>query len=116
MVATNSNGCEVEAVIFDVVAGIQAAVGSGSLQVEVNPNPMADKLIVSLKSLTGNIEIKIYNNLGEIVIAVQPETIPIAIGSQRQEAILDVSALSTGMYWVQVKCADKIFRKKVLKK
>ena len=42
VVATECNGCEVEAVIFDVIAEVAAAAGSGSLQFEIYPNPVGE--------------------------------------------------------------------------
>src|SRR5205085_11288431 len=45
VVCTDLNGCEVEAVIFDVIAQIQAA--DGGSQFAVYPNPANEFLVIS---------------------------------------------------------------------
>jgi hypothetical protein len=47
VVATDANGCEVEAAIFSVLASTQLAVGNW--QLAIFPNPVADKLIIQNK-------------------------------------------------------------------
>jgi hypothetical protein len=67
VVATDVNGCEVEAVIFDVVASTSPlTLGEGS-EVMLFPNPVVDNL--EIRNLTAGIKLTIiiYNNLGEKV-------------------------------------------------
>src|SRR5205085_2130825 len=83
VVATDANGCEVEAAIFDVVAGLTPALSKGE-GVMVFPNPVEDKVTIqnSLPMAIGitsgaapigvlwTVTISIYNTIGEMVLAV----------------------------------------------
>jgi hypothetical protein len=63
VVCTDANGCEVEAVIFDVVAGI-SQLAIGSWQLALNPNPANQFLQLSVQSPTPS-EITIYDMVGK---------------------------------------------------
>jgi len=116
VVATDNNGCEVEAVIFDVVAGIQWAVGHG--QWAIYPNPASEQLSVIGYPLSGTapqgvlrtVEISIYNMVGELVKVVRP---PSVLGPQ--PPVFDVSYLSKGMYWLELSAGENKIRTKFLK-
>jgi len=80
VVATDSNGCEVEAVINNVLASAQAAVGppkdgfdeanSGSMQsIQVYPNPVSETLDIRGLEKNSIDEIKIFNVYGEKVFS-----------------------------------------------
>jgi hypothetical protein len=116
VVATDSNGCEVEAAIFNVVASIQFEVRG--LRFEVFPNPAGEKLGVrSLEFGEAAVGITVYNILGEqleIPSGKWQITTPIDIGSQ-QEITIDVSALAKGMYFLEAACGTAIFRVKFIK-
>jgi len=106
VVATDGNGCEVEAAIFDVVAGIQLAVGN--LQLSIYPNPVEDRLVID----AGHLAIKtisIYNLPGEKVLAVSLPTV------NYQLPTLDCRQLLKGIYWLEVKSGDKFYRTKFVK-
>jgi len=116
VVATDNNGCEVEAVIFDVIAEIQLATGSG--QWEIFPNPVNDKLTIQIPIAIGiqvtretAVEISIYNMLGELVSAVQPEA-----STRGQVAGINVSNLQPGIYNVKISCGSKIYRDMFIKR
>jgi len=97
VVATDSNDCEVEAVIYDVVAEIQLAVPSS--QVAIYPNPVINILYLMGSQHLENAEVIIYNLLGEIVQTeklVAPE--------------INVSGLSEGMYWLEILSGEKNMR------
>ncbi|MEO8086784.1 MAG: kelch repeat-containing protein [Bacteroidota bacterium] len=108
VVATNANGCEVEAAIFDVIAGIPFLPGNG--QWEIFPNPVNN--LLSVQNINpGNIQtainsITIYNTLGDIVLT---GSLPIA------QLPFDVSSMSAGMYWLEIKAPDKSYRMKFIK-
>jgi len=94
VVATDNNGCEVEAAIFDVIAEIKLPVGSS--QLAVFPNPVSELLTISGYSETV-VKISIYNMLGEKVMEVTAEPIADSKGWQA-----DVSKLSNGIYWLSI--------------
>ena len=120
VVATDPNGCEVEAAIFDVVAGIQASNESGMFA--IFPNPVEDELsIQNLHIPNGTaINISIYNLLGERVFGVSDyrparqysrsggllTDVPITIGSR---------IFSSGMYLLEINSGEKIYRSKFVK-
>ena len=108
VVATDENDCEVEAVIFDVIAGMNQFPVSSS-QFAVYPNPAKDELyIIGSSVIVG--EISVYNMTGEKVKTGSVSDIKDKI------LRLDISTLATGMYWVQVESKDIILRNKFLKR
>ena len=128
VVATDANGCEVEAVIFNVLASAQFK--EESLKFEVYPNPVGDKVIIQKShpdtsptssfwrgyrdTRTASV-ISVYNLLGEMILTVQPHTsgfIPITIGT---ETSIDVSELTPGLYYIEIVAGEKIFRSKFVK-
>jgi N-acetylneuraminic acid mutarotase len=107
VVATDQNGCEVEAVINDVVAKIQLAVGN--MQLAIFPNPVAETLTFSRDQLSGTVvEISIYNVLGETV-QIQESRV------KTQEETIDVSKLKSGLYYLEVISGENIYRTKFIK-
>ncbi len=107
LVCTDANGCEVEAAVFNIIASTQFEVSG--LRFEVYPNPVVDKCTIHNAQFTIRtaVTITIYNMLGT---AVQQEA-----SGKRPETVLDVSALSKGMYYLEVTAGDKIFRSKFVK-
>jgi len=111
VVATDNNGCEVEAVIFDVVAGISQFSVSGS-QFTVYPVPANDFLSIHSDAFKGkSIVLSVYNLLGEIVIA--PSEVLI---NADKTCKADISSLSAGMYRVRINANESILYGKFLKK
>ncbi len=104
VVATDANNCEVEAAIFDVVAGIGAAVSSGSMQLKIYPNPVADKCTIHNSQFTmgAAVTITVFNILG---VVVQSE-----LRNKKAEMSVDVSSLPSGAYWLEVSSDEKIGR------
>ena len=108
VVATDSNNCEVEAVIFDVVAGVQLAAGNS--QLVIFPDPAEEKLYVNRDILNEAApEISVYNVMGEKVMTVWPAA------SSHRETVLDVSNLSPGVYFLEVTSGEKSFKTKFIK-
>jgi len=113
VVCTDANDCEVEAAIFDVVAGMNPAA-SASEQLQIYPNPVVGNLEIripdaaSLKS-EGTGEISIYNILGGKIFDV-------CCGAFRNGyADVDCRALPPGTYWLQVISGEKTLHVKFLK-
>ncbi len=106
VVATDANGCEVEAVIFDVVAGLTLTLSKGE-GINLYPNPVRDKLsIQNLNIPIGTaINISIYNLLGKRVYLAVDCILP----------TVDCRLLSSGMYWLEVNAGSEIMRSKFIK-
>jgi hypothetical protein len=107
VVATDVNNCEVEAAIFDVVAGVENGVNNGAL-ISIIPNPVRDQLVVH-SSLPGMdpASLTIYNIAGEIVNA--------GIAVHGFPVTLKVSQLAPSVYYLEVKAVEKITRIKFVR-
>jgi len=102
VVATDENDCEVEAVINNVIA----AVGSSSKQsIHLYPNPVKDIITIQKSGVIRGAasEISIYNLMGDKIMS----TI-----SNETQIRLDVSYLTSGMYFLEVVTDGKTFREK----
>jgi hypothetical protein len=105
VVATDGNGCEVEAVIFDVVASSPSIVDQPYV---VFPNPVKDKIIIQNAFPTAG-KISIYNMIGELRIAVDPSP---ALHTPFE---IDVSKLVPGCYYLELSTNKKVYRSKFIK-
>jgi len=108
VVATDNNGCEVEAVINNVIAGTQLAPDSyrhSSWQLAIVPNPVTTTL--DIRGLENNSadEIKIFNVFGEEVFSAVDCKLPIA----------NCEFLPQGLYSLEIISDKKIYRAKFLK-
>jgi len=104
VVATDDNGCEVEAAIFDVIAGIHSV--DGSSQLVIFPNPVSDVLTVTGENLAGaDLKFSIYNLLGEKVFDIQANPLR---GNKKWQ--LDVSKLTAGIYWLSISQKESVAR------
>ncbi|CAN5593029.1 hypothetical protein BH11BAC1_BH11BAC1_22000 [soil metagenome] len=113
VVATDQNGCEVEAVIFDVV---DVQLLAQAAEISIFPNPVNDKLIIQkLEIVCGACEISIFNLIGEKMFsAVQSGIQPVRPGESVQWQI-DCHVLSPGLYFIEINAGDKKFYRKFLK-
>ena len=104
VVATDVNGCEVEAAVFNVVAGMPSTVDRGLWT--IFPNPVSDKLVVRGSESGGTaIGISVYNMMGEIVY------LPV---DSRLLAV-DCRLLPSGLYYLEIISGPKTFRTKFVK-
>ena len=104
VVATDGNGCEVEAVIFDVVATLQNP-STAIEKISIYPNPAEDYVEIILPDRTTAGGICIFNIIGERIIFSQK---PVAL--KENILRLDVSKLSGGIYHVEINAGLQIFR------
>ena len=110
LVATDINGCEVEAVINDVIAEIHGLIFRGE-GITVYPNPVDAKLIVNIPQSMGlHPVISVYNLLAEKI--KMEFTNPNAAGNFSA----DVSDLPPGIYYVEVSSGNKHCRTMMMKK
>ncbi len=110
VVATDANGCEVEAAIFNVIANTLLTVDRGLWT--IFPNPVDDKFTIHNAGFTMGtaVEISIYNVIGEMVLAVSPHAIGEGSGGEA-----DVSKLTPGLYYIELTADNKILRSKFVK-
>ena len=110
VVATDANGCEVEAAIFDVTAGLQSA--DDSQQLIIYPNPVDDKFTMHSRAelkIGTAIEISVYNIIGEKIV------VPL-LRTTNARLTADVSRLKPGIYFLEITTAEKTFRAKFVKR
>jgi len=116
VVATDNNGCEVEAVINDVMAGIgqDFEISEGLITF---PNPAAGKLTIQSRSQSGlkfsnldDIKISVYNMVGEKIATLKPNA-----GSKSNELTVDTSILPSGIYSLSLKIGEKSYHSKFTK-
>jgi N-acetylneuraminic acid mutarotase len=108
VVATDENNCEVEAVIFDVIAATTPlSFGEGS-GVRLFPNPVKDKLEIRNLVAGTNLSIVIYNNLGEKILDLKEENVP-------ERLSIDLAFISAGTYFLQLSSGKNIFRSPFVK-
>ena len=105
VVATDTNGCEVEAAVFDVVLSIES--GDAQDYLYLFPNPVFDKFTIhNAKCKMGTaVEVSVYNMIGE---KVNP-----AVDSR--QLTVDCRLLPPGMYILEMHFDSTTFRAKFVK-
>jgi PKD repeat protein len=103
VVATDVNGCEVEAVIFDVVASTGALTFGEGSGVKLFPNPVTDNLFVTLNNGIKIVSMTVLGRLGEKVIS-----------SHDQNGVIDCRGLLHGIYLLEIVTVEKIYHVKFL--
>ncbi len=99
IVCTDANGCQVEAVIFDVVASL-ANIADNNTPL-IDPNPFTGKIKLSV---TG--KIFLYDSIGQMLLEKQ-----IMVAGQS----LDLSYLKNGVYFLRIETKGKVFQQKLMK-
>jgi hypothetical protein len=106
VVATDVNGCEVEAAVFDVIANVESLpAGEPALHIYVDPGKHA--LAISLLSSTGIpgiARITLYNMPGQKIFSTV-ERIP---------ALLNLPSLTPGIYFVEAVAGSQVLQAKFL--
>ena len=111
VVATDSNGCEVEAVINNVLAQTPLVVGYWPMT--IYPNPVIDKLIIYKSQVTRGtaIAISIYNMIGEKAMDVSP----LSLGEGPGGEVVNCQNLPAGIFYIEITSDKKIYRAKFIK-
>ncbi len=106
VVASDGNGCELEAVLSGVVADMTLPAKIQQSLVLV-PNPVVDEITILNPEIyaDGIIKVTVFNIVGEIFI---PEF-------DRKRMSVDCSHLLSGVYGIEIISADKIFNGSFIK-
>jgi hypothetical protein len=108
VVATDTNGCEVEAAVFNIVAGILPTADLGLLT--VFPNPVGNTLnVIGYQLSRTAVEISVYNMFGALAVPLQTANCLLPT------CALDVSKFSSGLYYLKITTGQKTFRTKFIK-
>ncbi|CAN5369237.1 hypothetical protein BH11BAC1_BH11BAC1_17430 [soil metagenome] len=109
VVATDLNGCEVEAVIIDVTAGLQSMVDGQ--QFIVFPNPVEEELtITNLKNAITSVSI--YDVIGKKVSSTEGIQ---GSGIHGGQLTVDCRLLLPELYYLEINVDQKKFRYKFIK-
>ena len=115
VVVTDTNGCEVEAVINNVIASSQFPVTSS--QLAIFPNPVTDEFTIQSRWLSGlqgtpdsyrdetAIEIYVYNMLGK----------KMNVAADWKRGTVNCELIPSGLYYLEITSDKEIYRMKFLK-
>ncbi len=108
VVCTDVNGCEVEAVIFNVIAAVTPLSLEDKPGVRIYPNPVDEILYIIQNVEVESIrKVSIYNSLSEVIFSVDHSQSPNEI---------DVSAFEPGFYYLEINSNNNNIRVQFLKK
>jgi hypothetical protein len=86
---------------------------SNEEEIEVYPNPASEKLAISFPIATGRQfainTIEIYSTIGEMLLAVQPQT-----SNFKPQTLIDVSYLPSGFYFLKLTSSTSEIIKKII--
>lgn len=99
VVATDANGCEVEAAIFSVVAGIPFLLGHQELS--VYPDPVTNYLKIEYK-FAGDEAVSIYDFTGRKIILAEPESV-----TDHMIIIKNIATMPQGVYVLEISGMNK---------
>jgi type IX secretion system substrate protein len=113
VIATDTNGCEVEAVINDVIAGLNSVVSTKE-GVKIYPTPVSEKLNIYIDDTKLMAEgtsacAYIYNSLGELVL-LSPELL-----FENAHFEIDVHLLPEGIYFLELGFRESFHRIRFIK-
>ena len=108
MVSNDENDCQVEAVIFNVIAGLPSVISDGGI--EIFPNPVYDKLEISNLKNSEDVKAAVYDVLGKKYFL--PVSCADCAGGFAEA---DCGDLAPGTYVVEVVSGERIYRKKIIK-
>ena len=105
VVATDNNGCESQAVLTEVIVGLNKFQVSSS-QFAVSPNPVHDQFDVRGPEIEEiAVQILIYNVLGEKIYST----------AYSKQSSVDCRLFPSGIYYLEISSAKKIYRTRFLK-
>jgi len=103
VIATDENGCEVEAAIYNVLSGLTQALSNGD-GVLVFPNPVTDFLTISGNhNFTG--KVSIFNAAGEIIYTANRTSLNDPVDFK-----IDCGLLVPGFYFLEMTGQDTVSR------
>ncbi len=76
----------------------------------IHPNPTNDVLNVTIDNISSNIDIVIYNNVGQMVYFMSDTS------DNGYNATIDLGELSSGAYILQVRSDENVWTKKIIKR
>jgi len=112
VVATDVNGCEVEAAIFDVIASLEQPEGNPGAMT-VFPNPVQDLLEIHVP-VTNITSLSLYDVTGKKL----SNRFYSCESDQHKNTgviLLDLHRLARGVYWLEVENSGRVFRSRFIR-
>jgi PKD repeat protein len=111
VLVTDSNGCEAEAIIFNVMTSVEHMITSHN-ELKVYPEPSGEIIFIKWNlPLEGPFELSVLNLIGQQVISESGQEL-----IQLSKTGIDISHLSTGMYFLELHSKGNSARIKFAKK
>ena len=106
------SGCGYKTYQFDVNVHFSHAdvVTPEEAKLNIHPNPTNDVINVSIDNITSDVQVTIYNNIGQVVYS-QKENAENGLNTT-----INLNELSTGAYILQIRSDENIWTKKIIKK
>ena len=79
-------------------------------QMNIHPNPTNDVINITIDNVTSNIDIVIYNNVGQMVYVKSDSS------DNGYHATINLGELSSGAYILQVRSDENVWTKRIIKK
>ncbi len=104
---SDANGCVNAATLYVVITGMTDLMADANIS--IFPNPSTGKFILEWKNneTRSEISIRVVNTLNEEVYTISER-----IASDQWKGEIDLSNLTTGIYFIELKNGDKLVRKK----
>jgi len=83
---------------------------SAEAQMSIHPNPANDVINIAISNVSSDIQVMIYNNVGQVVYTQSDKA------DNGYNTAINVSELANGTYILQVRSAEGVWTKKVIKK
>ena len=112
VLTANYSGCGYKTYQFEVAVHLSpdAVVTPDASTLSIHPNPTNDIINISIDKITSDVQVVIYNNIGQVVYN-QRETI-----ENGMNTTINLSGLATGTYILQVRSDEDVWTKKVIKR
>lgn len=78
--------------------------------INIHPNPTNDFVNVAIENVTSNIQVVIYNSVGQVVYSQNDKA------ENGYNAIIDLGELSSGTYTLQVRSDENVWTNKIIKR
>lgn len=96
-----------------VITGVNATMGTAEVDlsdvVSIYPNPVIDNLNIQLSKKLSNVDVKVFNQMGQIVYGNKFESL-------KNKETIDFKSFPSGTYMVYIKSNEGLITKKIIKK
>ena len=107
----NAEGCNSQEEVEEVCETVFIEEENFSDKLTINPNPFSTSTTIAFESTQpGKVELKIYNQLGELVEVIQTNT-----QAGKQTVTWDASNLPSGIYFVRLQIDNELITRKMIK-